>query len=274
VSEFSDLLDVELSSSKVRERVERAKLRILTIDIENSPNIAHVWGLFKQNVSLSQLQESARTISFAAKWYGEPEVQFYSEYHHGHQAMVEAAWKLVNEADMVVGYNSKNFDMKHLNREFLEAGLGPVSSYKDIDLLQAARSRFRLTSNKLDYVAGVLGLGSKTAHEGHSLWVKCMAGDPDAWERMKEYNMQDVVLTEKVYDALRPWIKGHPHMGLFLGKNSGCPNCGSDNARPAGVAMAIVTAYNEYRCMDCQYTYRSTRRVDAGKLSTRRIIGN
>lgn len=46
---------------------EAAAMRILTLDLETSPNIAHVWGLWQQNVSLNQLMESTQVISWAGK---------------------------------------------------------------------------------------------------------------------------------------------------------------------------------------------------------------
>lgn len=272
--DFTELLDSNRTARQVKARVKETGLKVLTIDIENSPNIAHVWGLFKQTVSLSQLQESASTISFAAKWYDEKDVMFYSDHHDGHDVMVERAYELLNEADMVIGYNSKNFDMKHLNREFLKAGYAPTTAYKDIDLLEVVRSRFRLTSNKLDYVAQYLGLGGKVGHTGHDLWVRCMAGDPAAWDLMKKYNIGDVTLTEQVYDKLRPWIKNHPHMPLYLGQDTGCPNCGCKEFHDTGkTAKASVTAYYQYRCASCGNVYRTTTRNDNGKLYTRRIVG-
>ncbi len=54
-------------------------MKILTIDIETSPNLAHVWGLWNQNVGLPQLLEPTQMISFAAKWYETKSVQFYSD---------------------------------------------------------------------------------------------------------------------------------------------------------------------------------------------------
>lgn len=274
MTDFNVLLDAAKASRQTKKRVNETGLRILTIDIENSPNIAHVWGLFNQNISLSQLQETAQTICFAAKWYGEKDVMFYSDFHDGHEVMVERAWELLNEADMLIGYNSKNFDAKHLNRELLTAGYAPPTPYKHIDLLTTARSQFRLASNKLDHVAQQLGLGGKVAHMGHQLWVRCMAGDPEAWELMKKYNIGDVVLTEKVYDKLRPWIKNHPHMPLYLGQDTGCPNCGCKEFHDTGsTAKASVTAYYQYRCASCGNVYRTTTRNDKGKLYTRRIVG-
>ena len=46
-------------------------MRILFFDLETSPMTAHTWGLWQQNVSLSQIVESTEVICFGAQWYGE-----------------------------------------------------------------------------------------------------------------------------------------------------------------------------------------------------------
>lgn len=241
---------------------ETAGPRILTIDLETSPNIAHVWGLFKQTVSLNQLRESTRVIAFAAKWHGEDDVEFRSEFHDGHREMVERAHKLLSDADIVVTYNGVGFDMKHLRREFVLAGMPPTSPWKDVDLLNVVKGQFRFTSNKLDHVAQELGLGAKTSHTGHELWVQCLAGDPDAWDLMREYNIQDVALTERLYDRLLPWIKGHPHLALYTGEEQeSCGRCGSTNLRESGAAKTPNSAFPQFQCTDCGSFHRAGRRV-------------
>jgi len=238
------------------------QVRILTLDIENSPNLAHVWSLFNQNVSLSQLQDTAKVISVAAKWYGDKEVLFYSDHHNGHAEMIQAIHALVSEADLIVGYNSAGFDMKHLNREFILAGLNPPAPYKNVDLLLTVRKEFKFSSAKLDHVAQQLGLGKKTSHAGHELWVKCMAGDDKAWDLMRKYNMQDVVLTEKLYDRLRAWIPNHPHLSMFTGEEWGCPVCGNKDLSKfrAGTSYANVQRYRMYQCT-CGHCVRGTKKL-------------
>ena len=179
-------------------------MKILVLDIETRPNMAYVWGLWDQNVGLNQTIETGTVISFAAKWYGKKKVHFYSDYHDGHETMVQAAWDMINEADAVVHFNGKAFDIKHLNREFILAGLTPPSPHKDIDLLSVVKQRFKFASNKLQHVSSELGIGSKIQHDGFDLWVRCIANDDKAWNLMRRYNKQDVVLTEQVYDRLRP----------------------------------------------------------------------
>ena len=235
--------------------------RTLTIDIETGPNLAWVWGLFDQNVSLNQLEDVSSVMCFAAKWYGERKVMYYSDHHDGHDTMIQAAWSLLDEADAVVGYNSKGFDVKHLHREFLLADMPPPSPHKDIDLLTVVRSRTKFASGKLDHVADQLGLGSKLKHQGFDMWRRCIDGDDKAWATMKRYNVQDVRLTEALYDRLRPWIKNHPHPGLYGGDAGGCPNCGSSNLVANGTAPTGTTLYGRLRCGDCGANARTARAV-------------
>lgn len=236
------------------------KPKILALDIENSPNIAHVWGLWDQNVGLNQLMASAETICFGARWLGQEEVEFRSVHHDGKEVMVKRAWELINEADAVMGWNSKGFDMKHLNREFLEAGLTPPSPVIDLDLMLTVKSKFKFPSNKLDYVAQTLGVGSKVQHEGHTLWVKCMAGIDEAWEDMREYQIQDVNLLIDLYYKLLPWINGHPNFGLFSGNAESCPNCGSLDLKSAGHTTTTAGLFKRYQCSACGKWSRSAKR--------------
>ncbi|MFD5069170.1 ribonuclease H-like domain-containing protein [Streptomyces sp. NPDC058369] len=234
----------------------------MTLDIETSPNLAHVWGLWQQNVGLPQLLESGEVICFAAKWYGEEEVQFFSSFHHTKPGMVSAAYELLTAADAVIHFNGARFDIPHLNREFVEADLTPPSPYSQIDLLKVVKKNFRFPSNKLDYVTKALNLDHKVSHAGHKLWVQCMAGDFQAWEEMKKYNMQDVVITEQLYDRLLPWITGHPSVGLHDDQEEvSCPNCGSTEMEKQGRAYTSVSVFQRYRCGSCGKWSRGNKRL-------------
>lgn len=227
--------------------------RIVVLDIETAPALADVWSLWNVNVGLSQLRQVSTVICFAAKWHGQRRVEFYSDHHNGHGEMVKQAHRILGEADVVVHYNGAKFDMPHLRREFLLAELPPHKPVQEVDLLRVAKGRFRFQSNKLDHVAQQLGVGSKVKHAGHVLWVACMAGDDGAWAQMRRYNKADVVLTEKVYDRLKPWIHNHPHAGLYAELDPltcGLPGCGGKLQRRGFKATAIST-YQQYQCQAC-----------------------
>jgi DNA polymerase elongation subunit (family B) len=225
-------------------------MKILLLDIETSPNLAYVWGIWEQNVNVNHMVSSSTTLCWAAKWLGDKKVMFDSVHQSSEKQMLKGIHKLLEEADVVVHYNGKKFDVPTLNKEFLLNGMKPPAPYKQIDMLQQSRGAFRFQSNKLDYVAQQLGLGKKTKHEGFQLWVKCMAGDSASWKKMKSYNMNDVVLLEKVYQRMLPWISGHPNHGAY-GSGAVCTNCGGESLQKRGIAVTTKGKYPRLQCTDC-----------------------
>jgi DNA polymerase elongation subunit (family B) len=238
------------------------KPRVLILDIETAPHTAYVWGLWDQNVGLSQLIETGRVMSVAVKWHGEKSVFQFDEKNVGKVEMLEQVINLLDEADAVVHYNGTKFDIPMLHKEFVELGYAPPSGVKQIDLLKTVRSQFRFPSNKLDYVVQHLGIGAKTEHEGFKLWVKCMEGDAKAWARMRKYNVQDVFLTEKLYDKLQPWIKNGLNYGLF-DEESCCTKCGSFALTKRGFAVTNTGRYQRWQCEDCGGWSQEKRSVTA-----------
>ena len=240
--------------------------KLLAWDIENAPAQGYHWGLWQQNVSLSQLIKPSSTISFAARWYGDPKnkIMFHSDFHDGHDVMLKRAWELLDEADALLSWNGKGFDTKHIYKEFILAGMVPPSPIKEIDLMIAVKNRFKFMSNKLDFVAQQLGVGSKVKHEGFDLWIKCMEGDAKAWERMKKYNKQDVHLLIDLYNKLLPWIPNHPNMNLYDGK--GCPACGKGNLQHRGFSRTLVGVYQRYQCMSCGGWSKSGKSIETVEI--------
>ena len=225
------------------------------LDIETAPHLAAVWGLYDQNVATNQIIKPGYTLCWAAKWYGEDEILF-SSILNGPKKMIRTVHELLEDADAVCHYNGTKFDIPTLNKEFLLIGLKPPSPAMQIDLLRVARSRFRLASNKLDYVAQQLGLGQKERHKGFELWLECMARKPDAWEVMESYNKHDVRLLEKVYERLLPWIKHHPNRSVLAGRLC-CPNCGSEKTQARGYARTQAQTYQRFQCQDCGGWHRA-----------------
>ncbi|CAB4149359.1 Ribonuclease H-like domain containing protein [uncultured Caudovirales phage] len=226
-------------------------MKILFLDLETSPNLAHVWGLWDQNIAITQIERSTEVICWGARWLGQDKVMFKSVHHHGKEAMLDELHKVMDEADVLIGWNSAAFDSKHIKREFIENGYLPPSPWIELDLMRIVRSQFKFPSNKLDYVAQKLGVGAKVKHSGFQLWLDCMAGIPKAWKEMKEYQIQDVNLLIDLYNILLPWIKNHPHQGLDLAEPRSCRNCGSTEIKRWGYRYNATTKLQRYKCMGC-----------------------
>ena len=240
--------------------------KILILDIETSPNLVYVWGLFNQNISISQVEEAGEVICWAAKWAGKKQRMFKSIHHDGKEDMVQTMYDLLEEADIVVHFNGKSFDMKHLNREFLLAGLNPPAPYAQVDLLLVARQNFKFLSNKMDFVVQALGLGAKVHHTGFDMWLKCMAGDAKAWALMKKYNLGDILVTEALYNRLGPWITNHPTVGLYSGLVDSCPSCGSGSLQMRGYSYTKMSTFQRFVCNDCGKWSRSNKRETASNI--------
>lgn len=242
-------------------------MKTLILDIETSPNVVDVWGLWQQNVGLNQIHEVTRMLCLAAKWHGEKKTMFFSEWTDGKEGMIQAVWDLLDQADAVVSYNGDRFDIQHLNREFVQAGMGPPSPFKSIDIVKSVKRRFRFPSNKLQYVSVAIGFEGKLQHSGHSLWTGVIKGDPKARKTMQRYNVQDVVLLEKVHDKLLPWLVSYPNVNLYQAAE-GCPKCGSQKLQKRGTSVTLGRVYQRLFCTSCGAWSRS-----AGVLKSTTING-
>ena len=236
-------------------------MRKLFVDIEVAPNIVYTWGLFNQNVGLDQIVEPGYTLCWAALTEGSSKPEFMSILN-GEKEMLIRIHEIIDDSDIIVHYNGRKFDVPILNKDFVRMGLAPPDSYQQIDLLQTVRSRFRFSSNKLDFVSQFLGLEAKYQHKGMKLWHNCMRRDLEAWKEMRAYNIQDVLMLPDLYKKLLPWIQDHPNMSLYIDDEDPnepvqiCTNCGSENIIKNGVERLMTQTYQRYRCKDCNTPLR------------------
>jgi hypothetical protein len=161
----------------------------------------------------------------------------------------------MDEADYIIGWNNRAFDVKHLRTEFITNGFTPPSPHRDIDLMVVAKRNFGFMSNRLSYVAQELGAGSKLANSGTDLWRTLRTGKGAALAKakaeMEAYNKQDVVLTEEVYHIMLPWVDGL-NIPIYNGtEEPACSNCGSENLHYRGVQIAATRSYRRFQCQQC-----------------------
>jgi hypothetical protein len=241
-------------------------MKVLYIDIETAPATAYVWGMFKQNIGVKQLIRPPRVMCFAAKWRGKKKMEFSAEWGAGQLEMIEHAWRLLDEADVVVHYNGITFDVPHLNGEFATRSIIPPAPFQQLDMLRVIRKNFRFISNKLAHTSVQFGFDGKIDTD-FDLWTGCMDGDPAAQRKMMRYNKQDVVLLEELHTELLPWCGNQANMQMFEGGViDGCPKCGSLRLQRNGFAYTTVSKFQRWRCMDCGGSARSGRRIMGADL--------
>ncbi len=257
--------------------------KILLLDIETAPIKAYTWGLFDQNINPVQIIDHGYMLSWAAKWFDKKEIMFDSIFNHkkefkanpkSDEKIAKSIWPIMDEADIILAHNGDNYDLKWLNMVFLKHNMKPASTFKSIDTFRVVKSSFRFESNKLEEIGKFLGCGQKVEHEGFPLWVKCMHGDEKAWKKMEQYNKHDVVLLEKVYEKIRPFIKNHPNLALYHdGSKPICPNCAGDKFSKKGFAYTFMNKYQRYVCNNCGKNVRGRKPI-LTKDQTDNILNN
>ena len=247
---------------RANKQVPKTGAKILILDIETTPIKAWVWSRWKQNIYLDQTISEWFMLTWSAKWLFSNKVMSdrltkKEVLREDDSRIVKKIWHLINEADIVVAHNGLAFDEKKLNARFLLNNLKPTSPYQSIDTKLIAAKQFGFSSNKLDALAGYFGIDVKLDTD-FELWAKCMAGDEKSLKYMEEYNQHDVEILEEVYLRMRPWMRSHPNIGLYLDtENPVCSSCGSTHIHQEDDYVTMVGRYSTYVCNDCGAYSRS-----------------
>jgi len=212
--------------------------KILIFDIETAPLQAFifqksVWG---GNVTDSQVISEWFMLCWSAKWLFNDNIM--SERLTGKESVnendariVKSLWTLLDQADIVIAHNAAGFDVPNMNTRLIVNGLPPTSPYQIIDTKIVAKKQFGFTHNSLNGLAKIAGFEPKMETD-FELWKRCVRGEDEALEYMEKYNRGDVELLENIYLWLRPWIKAHPNLGLYVESTDPiCPNCGSTDLK-------------------------------------------
>ena len=181
-------------NSKINESLRNAK--VLIYDEEVSPRLGYYYGAYE----VTPIKEVRPPIllSVAWKWLGEKDTHCLTLYDrptvdpYNDKLLVNELWNLMDEANIVVGFNSKRFDDKMANYFFIKHNMTPPSPYKQVDVLQSARRYFKFDKNNLDYLGKLLVGGGKTDQTYTDFWEDLLEGNKKekkaASEGMKKYN--------------------------------------------------------------------------------------
>jgi len=235
--------------------------KILIIDIETSPTKAFIWRMWKENIGNNQVIDHSYIMCFSAKWFGEDEIIYSETRTEDDSSITKQMIELLDQADFVVAHNASRFDVPRINAAAIINGMKPPSPYRVIDTLKVAKKHFKFERNTLEHIAEILGCTPKSSHakfNGFELWKECLDGNEEAWEEMRDYNIQDVHTLEEVYLKLRPWHKEHPNLGSKMESDVPvCSRCGSPNLKQKGYTYTDVSKFPLFHCKDCGSYSRS-----------------
>ena len=247
--------------------------RILLFDVETLPNQGFTWGLYDQNVI--QFTQQTCLATFAYKWLNDKKVyaralcdyKGYKADSYDDTKLVADVWKLMDEADIIVAHNGDQFDIKVCQARFIFHKLSPPRPFKTIDTKKAVKKVARFNSNKLDDLSSLLE-NEKKIKTDFELWRGCISGDRSSWAQMVKYNKKDVLLLEKLYLRLRPWISNHPNFTVLAGTlNRICPKCGSQSLRYWGFSVTQGRRYRRLQCKECGGWAREVKCEDGAKVT-------
>lgn len=121
-------------------------------------------------------------------------------------AALKEITRLFDEADVIVGWNSKLYDVPYINARLMQHNLPPLKHQKmHLDIMYQAR-KMRLRGSRMDYVSKDL----KTKVVKHDVpawqWVLAAEGNQKAGDEIAYHCHQDVLLTEELFHRLKPFI--------------------------------------------------------------------
>jgi DNA polymerase elongation subunit (family B) len=236
----------------------------LYIDIETCPDIVFSWKTgYKLNITYDNIIRERDIICVGYKWEGENKVHALTwDARQNSKKMIKEIIAVLNEADEIIYHNGDRFDLPWIRTMALVHGLSMPPKYVTIDTLKIARSKFYLNSNRLDYIARLLGIGAKIKTE-FDLWKKTtLTNDQACLSKMVKYCKGDVVILEKVHQKLRPHVEAKQnYSALYNSHKQGCPECGSDNLRPNGTRATLTGIIKrQFHCRDCgTYHYKTVK---------------
>lgn len=242
--------------------------RILFWDIETAPMVAAVWGLYDQNITPDAIIQDWYIICACWKWAGEDHVGSVSllddcqfnptTNHRDDEIIVRKLHEILMQADFIVAQNGDEFDYKKLSARMIQYGLPPLPKIPSVDTLKEARKSFKFSSNKLDYIGQYLDVGQKMETE-KGLWIRALKGSRSAIQSMVDYCKQDVLLLERVYEKMRPYMKSHPNINLYQRTDYCCPKCGSPDIIRQGYRYTATAKIQRWTCNICHAWFQQGR---------------
>jgi hypothetical protein len=208
-------------------------------------------GLQNKYLTPDDIESWGRTVCLAYQWWNEP-MQFIAEWQEGgRDGYLRAAKALLEEADVLVGHNSKGFDFPHLKGDLLMAGLGTVPTPKHVDTLLMARQHANWEANHLDTLTKRLGIPAKTDKYRIAVAMAAVGGDVKAQRQIERYNRGDVRATTGLAKEFRPlWPV---NLGLFEDDPTRpvCTACKSRRLQRRGFAVKDALRYPRFQCQGC-----------------------
>jgi uncharacterized protein YprB with RNaseH-like and TPR domain len=153
------------------------------------------------------------------------------------KALFEAFYPVMVEADILVSYFGKGFDVKYIQAKLLEHGLSFLPNTPHVDLFYVAKQNMALSRKSLEKVGLFLGCTAEKTPVDGKVWKRAMSGHEASIGYVREHCRADVKLTEEVYMRLRPLVRQHPRVAAL----GDCRVCGSTKLQARGRYVSVTS---------------------------------
>jgi len=251
------------ANSSLTKELSMKKPKVLLWDIETSFISTYVFGLTHNDyIPFDNIIDDWFIICASWMYLGDKKASSidltvdkkrFAKNHRDDYTVVKKMRDILADADLVIAHYGDKFDLPKLNARLIYHGLDPLPPIRTLDTKKETAKIAKFTSNKLDYLAQIFGLGKKQ-ETNKQLWIDCTEGDVKAIKKMVAYNRNDVVILKKVYLKLRKYFRNNPI--LFGDGLPVCPTCGSTHYQKRGEATTKTMRYQRYQCLDCGQWFR------------------
>ena len=235
------------------------KPKIISFDLEVSPALGYFYPPTWET-GILKVEERQKLMSFAWQVVGDKKINGLTLYDmdtykvdpKNDVLLIKKLHEVMSSADILLGQNSDQFDVKMANYFFIMNGLDPIPPTKYIDTKKVAKRYFRFLNNTLDNLGEELGFGGKTKNTYKDLWVDAfLLGDRRSWSMMNTYCKNDVRITTEVYLKMRPFMHTHPSISRISGEYDSCPRCGSYSYKLKSYRTTNTSKYCQFKCDNC-----------------------
>jgi len=247
-------------------------LRVLHLDCETSPMLVYTHYISsKTSLTHKQIKEDSKVICVQYKWEDTKEARYLEwdsigNFKYDDSLMLEELGHLIEQADIIVGQNIDQFDMKVLQGRMAELGLTPLNYDLTIDILKLSRKSFRFASQKLDYRSQKYGTRGKDKMEFQD-WVDVTEGKVPVSKKMGPYGCQDVEIAQKTFYKEFDYYKSLPSkvekkiLEFLKEDRPECTRCGLGHRAKYNIKKELnkKTLKEEYVCNNCDLRWSAKR---------------
>lgn len=129
--------------------------------------------------------------------------------------LLNGVMEMLRPYNILVGWNSKRFDLKVINGRAAVFGIPPLRPQLHLDLMNIFKFHMDLGGNSLMNISEVFDSQYHKIRMTPMEHQRAEAGDTEAYDLLREHNIADVLLTRDVFPHALPYITSLTKSPLF-----------------------------------------------------------